>query len=242
MQTVEPSGFPVTRWSLVLTAGDSHSSAAVQALEDLCQLYWKPVYGYIRASRRSRDDALDLTQGFFGHLLEKKVFQRAHAGRGRFRSYILGCLKKYLCEEQRHAAARKRGGDWSRVDYGVEDVEEWLGIAARAKDRPDRVYDYACAVSLMNEALKLIEEEYGAKGRSRAFAALKPYLQGDTAAPDYALTARTLGTTPGTIGVLVHRARARYRGLLRSVVAQTLTDPLAVDEELRSLKAALELR
>ena len=93
------AGFPATRWSLVLAAGNSKSSAAAEAMEGLCQLYWKPVYGYIRASGHPREDALDLTQGFFTHLIDGDVIRRADQKRGRFRSFILAWLESVLARE-----------------------------------------------------------------------------------------------------------------------------------------------
>lgn len=236
-----PSPFPVTRWSLVLAARGSRSGTAAEALEELCRLYWKPIYGFIRTRSHVPEDALDLTQGFFAHLLEKDLIHRADSQLGRFRSYLLGCVKNYLSDEHARARTRKRGGEWTQVDFSVDEVEEWLRLTrASAPDRPDVVYDCACAISLLHEALRLLEAECASRGRTRLFKALQPYLQSDSAAPDYAQTARALGTTPGTIKVTVHRLRTRYRSLLRSVVAQTLADPLGVDEELQSLQAALE--
>jgi len=230
---------PATRWSLVLAAGDSRSPNAEEALEHLCRLYWKPVYGFVRSRSHSPEDALDLTQGFFAHLLESRLIHRADAQLGRFRSYLLGCVKNYISGEKAKALTRKRGGDWKRINLDVGAVEQWLSIAAPAARQPDQIYDYACAVSLLDEALRLLEEECATKDQSNVFAALKPYLQGDAAGPNYAETARALGTTHGTVRVMVHRLRTRYRTVLRSVVAETLSDPLAVEEELRNLRAAL---
>jgi RNA polymerase sigma-70 factor (ECF subfamily) len=233
------TGFPATRWSLVLAAGDNESAAATEAMEGLCQLYWKPVYGYIRASQRSPEDALDLTQGFFAHLINGDVIRRADQRRGRFRSFILVCLRDYLCDERRRVGTQKRGGDWRRIDGDVADVEEWLGAMGSSKRQPDVIYEVSCAMALMNEAMRLLHEECDRSDRARLFEVLRPYLQGDAAAPSYEETARLLNTTPGTVRVTVHQLRKRHRRLVRSIVAQTLADPLAVDDELRSLREAL---
>jgi len=236
----ERGGFPITRWSLILAVGDSRSSAAAEALESLCRLYYKPVYGFIRSRCFSREDALDLTQGFFAHILERGLIRSADAQLGRFRSYLLGCAKRFVSNQEARAAAAKRGGQAKRLDESIEEVERWLPLAAPDANRPDVVYDYGCALALMTEALRLLKEECAAKDRAELFNTLRPYLQGDAASPNYQHTARALGTTPGTVAVTVHRLRARYRSLLRSVVAQTLADPLGVDDELRSLQAALD--
>lgn len=233
------AGFPATRWSLVLAAGHSESLAAAAALEGLCRLYWKPVYSYIRTSHRSREEALDLTQGFFARLIDGHVVQRADQERGRFRTFILGCLKDYLGDEARRSEAQKRGGNWRRIDGDVTDVEEWLGVMGRSRKQPDVLYDFSCAVALTNEALRLLQDECERSDRARLFEVLRPYLQGDAAAPDYRQVAERLQTTAGTVRVMVHRLRTRHRRLLRSVVAQTLADPLAVDDELQSLREVL---
>jgi len=209
-------------------------------LGTLCRLYWKPVYCFIRTQTRPGEEPADLTQDFFAHLLEKGLVSRADPHRGRFRSFLLGCVKRHLSGERRRVNTARRGMDWSQQGFNIEEVEECLAIAGDAKDRPDQAYDHACALSLMREALRQLEAECAANGRGSLFIVLKPYLQGDAAAPDQAETGRKLGTTPGTISVTVHRLRQRYRAILRSVVAQTLSDPLAVDEELQSLREILE--
>lgn len=236
------AAFPVTHWSLVNAADNGRITVREEAMDTLCRLYWKPVYCFIRTQARAGEEASDLTQGFFAHLLEQGLVSRATPLRGRFRSFLLGCVKRYLSSERERTNTGRRGVDWDRLSLNTNEVEECLAIADAAKDRPDQAYDYACALSLINEALRLLEEECSANGRAALFSALKPYLQGDAAAPDHAETARKLGTSPGTISVTVHRLRQRYRAVLRSVVAQTLSDPLAVDEELRSLQEILEGR
>lgn len=208
----------------------------------VCRLYWKPVYCFIRSQARPEEAAMDLTQGFFAHLLEQGLVRRAAHHRGRFRSFLLGCVKRYLGSERALTNAAKRGAAWHRLHLDIEEIEECLAIAEPAKRRPDQAYDYACALSLIREALRQLEAECAANGRADLFSALKPYLQGDAAAPSQAETARKLGTTPPTIAVTVHRLRQRYRAILRSVVAQTLSDPLAVDAELKSLQEILEGR
>ena len=235
--------FTTTHWSLILAAGEQGSAPNAEAMETLCRLYWKPVYCFIRSQKCPEDEAIDLTQGFFAHVLESNLVRCADRQRGRFRSFLLGCVKRYLSDEHARANAAKRGRDRTRVVASdITEIEEGLAIPDAAAQRPDLAYDYACAVSLINEALRLLEEECVANGRASVFAVLKPYLQGDAATPGHAETARLLGMTPGTVSVTVHRLRQRYRVLLRSVVAQTLSDPLAVDDELQSLQEILESR
>ena len=233
------SRFPNTRWSLVIAAGGSRSTVAQAALEELCALYWKPVYGYVRSRRYNREEARDLTQGFFAHLLEKALYDRARSDRGRFRSFLLGCVNHFLSDSKSRVQAQKRGGDWARLEGSIEEVEGWLELATATGQQPDQLYDWACAISLMNQALERLGAEHESPDRHRLFAALRPYLQCDDGQITYAETAAVLGTTAGTVKVLVHRLRQRYRSKLRSLVAETLSDPLAVDDELRHLGEAL---
>jgi len=234
-------GFPATRWSLVLSAGNSDSSAAAEALDTLCALYWRPVYCTVRSRGFDREEARDLTQGFFEHLMEKHLFHQAQANRGRFRSYLRGCVTNFLKNARTHGRAQKRGGGWNRVEGSIEEAERWHKLAAAEHQQPDRLYDWACAVSVMDEALERLEAEHETSKRRQVFAVLRPHLQGEDPVPDYATTAAQLGTTAGTVKVLVHRLRRRYRILMRSIVAETLSDPLAVDDELRCLGEALEV-
>ena len=234
------SSFPITRWSLVIAAGGSRDTGARVALEELCALYWKPVYGYVRARGNDREAARDLTQGFFAYLLEKALLGRAQSDRGRFRSFLLGCVNHFLSDSQSRLQTQKRGGDWARLEGSIDEVEGWLQLAGPAGQQPDQLYDWACAISLMNQALERLGAEYRAPDRQRVFVALRPYLECDGGLPDYAETAAVLETTAGTVKVLVHRLRRRYRSGLRSLVAETLSDPLAVDDELRHLCEALE--
>ncbi|MCP5521737.1 MAG: sigma-70 family RNA polymerase sigma factor [Verrucomicrobiales bacterium] len=234
------SPFPNTRWSLILAAGNSCAPAARQALDALCALYWRPVYCYIRSREANREDARDLTQGFFEHLMEKHLFHQAQANLGRFRSYLLGCVTNFLKNARTHARAQKRGGEWTRINESIEQAESWLELAAAERQQPDRVYDWACAISVMDQALERLEGEHATAQRQQVFAALQPYLQCEDPVPDYATTAASLKTTEGTVKVLVHRLRRRYRSLMRSIVAETLSDPLGVDDELRYLGEALE--
>ncbi|MCP5516257.1 MAG: hypothetical protein H7A45_03250 [Verrucomicrobiales bacterium] len=232
--------FPPTQWSLVSAVEANRGTVSQDALETLCRLYWKPVYHLIRSQARPGEEAIDLTQGFFAHLVEQGLIGRADRRRGRFRSFLHGCVKRYLSGERDRMNTVKRGANWSRLGRDIEGVEEYLVLADQTEAPPDQSYDYACVLALMREALRLLELECASRGRTPIFNALKPYLQGDAAAPDHAETARKLGTTPGTISVTVHRMRHRYRILLRSVVARTLSDPLAVDEELQSLREIIE--
>ena len=142
-----------------MAAGGSRGSAAQAALEELCGLYWKPVYGYIRSLGNDREEARDLTQAFFTYLLEKSLHGRARADRGRFRSFLLGCVNHFLSDTRSGIHAKKRGGDWTRLDNSIEEVEGWLQLATAPGQQPDRLYDWACAVSLMNQALERLAAE-----------------------------------------------------------------------------------
>ena len=103
--------FATTHWSIVVAAGDAHREEASDALSELCETYWHPLYAYVRRRGYSAPDAQDLTQGFFARLLEKQAIQVADPERGKFRSFLLASIDHFLANERDRARAKKRGGD-----------------------------------------------------------------------------------------------------------------------------------
>jgi len=232
-------GFPPTQWSMVVAAGGDSTGAAGVALEQLCRLYWCPLYVFARHRGHAPAEAEDLTQGFFEDLIASGLIARADGERGRFRSFLLGAFKHFMRDERRRSAALKRGGGARMGPIEVCGGEGQLADELASGESPDAVYDRQWALSLLGEAFRQLETEHGESGRVDLFRQLRPFIEGDHDGATYAEAARVLGTTEGTIKVTVHRLRRRFRELLRFLVLQTLTDPLQVEEELRHLIAAL---
>jgi len=232
--------FPSTHWSAVLAAGQDNSRAA-EALAELCRTYWYPLYAYVRRLGHAPEAAKDLTQGFFEHLLEVDLVARADAAKGRFRSFLLGAMKRFLGSEQARARAQKRGGAECFVSIDTQLAERRYGLDLADRLSPDLLFDHHWAMTILDQAFTLMEAEFRRTGREALFERLSPYLQGDRNGT-HAEAAQALGTTEATVKVAVHQMRRRYRELLRSVTLETVPQPVEIDEELRYLLAVLNRR
>ena len=225
--------FATTHWSVVLAAGDSASPGSREALEKLCRTYWLPVYAFVRRQGYNREQAEDLTQGFFEQLIEKELASRPDPERGRFRNFLLKVLTQFLADERRRERALKRGGDKSLLPLSRSLAEECL--ASESEPTPEIAYARKWALTVLDEVLGLLKQESERPGKAAIFEALSPYLQGEQGLPQYAEVARRLSLTEGAVRVGVHRMRLRYRELLRAVVAQTVADAAEIDDEIRFL-------
>lgn len=233
------SRFATTHWSVVLAAGRETSAQAHQALTTLCETYWYPLYAYVRRRGYSAEDARDLTQGFFAALLEKGYVRAADRERGRFRSFLLVALKRFVSMEWDKAHAQKRGGMQTPISLDARDGERRYALEPAHEWTPEKVYQRRWALTLLHQVLARLESSYADAGKASLFDHLRPFLSGATGAPSHSQVASELGMTEGAVKVAVHRLRRRYRELLRSEVAQTVADPEEVRDELRLLLAAL---
>ena len=219
----------------MLAAGDGASPRAQAALEKLCGTYWYPLYAFARRHGRDAEAAKDLTQGFFVHLLERDLFARATPERGKFRSFLLGAFKRFIRDQDRAQRAQQRGGQVEFVALDSEQAEERLATEPFAGDDPDTMYDREWALTVLDQAMNLLEQECLREGKGAQFEILHPLLQGDRPESPQAELAARLDLSVGALKVAIHRMRRRYGELLRAVVAHTVPDPGDVDEELRHL-------
>lgn len=252
-ESVDPAGgdrdrdpgrdhFATTRWSLVVCAGRRSSPDSERALAELCRVYWYPVYAYVRRRGAGREDAEDLTQGFFARLLKGDDLRHLDAQRGRFRAFLLASMKHFLANARDHGLRRKRGGGVTHVSWDWEQADERFQLEGAVGDSPDRAYDREWAVALLARVMERLGIECAASGREALYRATRSLLMGDAAGDDprYTEVAKELGSSEGAVRVAVHRLRKRYRAILREEIAGTLADPGQAAEELRSLRAALE--
>jgi RNA polymerase sigma factor (sigma-70 family) len=231
--------FRTTHWSIVLAAGRRSSPDARDALATLCRVYWYPVYAYVRRKGHSPDDAQDLTQSFFARLLEKNVAGKADRTRGKFRSFLLASLNHFLAKEWRRAGARKRGLGQVALSLDLAAGENRYIHEPVNELTAEKVYQRRWALTLLEETLTKLRDEFASGGKLDLFEQLKPYLGGNESTVPYRQIAEALGKTEGAIKVAVHRLRQRCGELLRAEIAQTVTDPAEVDEELRDLFEAV---
>jgi RNA polymerase sigma factor (sigma-70 family) len=232
--------FSSTRWGMILKAGDSATSAhALSALSELCEVYWRPVYVFLRKQGYGREDAQDLTQAFFAHLIENRGYAHADPKKGRFRSYLLTAVKHFIADAREREHALKRGGGMilENLDGNAE-----AQIAGGAKWQADEVYDREWAASLVRQALDRLAHECALAGKAELFSCLMPHLIArEETAVAYEEIARQSHRAVATLRRERARLRARYRAILRAEVRATVSDPTEVDEELRYLCRVLAL-
>jgi RNA polymerase sigma factor (sigma-70 family) len=230
--------FATTHWSVVLTA-QGESSAAQEALEKLCRTYWRPIYGFVRRQGVGSEDAKDLTQGFFALLLERRDLDAVRKEKGRLRSYLLTSLKHFLASEQRRATAIKRGKGQRLVP--LEELSAIEGIEMEPADHlsPDRLYERRWAVTLMEQVLNRLKDEYRTAGNAALFDSLKQLLPEEPGAPTRTEIATRLGMTESALRQAYHRFRHRYQLLLREEISHTVAIAGDVEDELRHLITVL---
>jgi RNA polymerase sigma-70 factor (ECF subfamily) len=209
--------FVTTHWSVVLSARDKSSPQSAAALEKLCRAYWYPLYAHVRWLGNSPHDAEDLTQEFFARLLEKNYLEAAERERGRFRTFLLMALKRFLANEWDRARARKRGGGLALAPLDRQVAEQRYQTEA-AEFPADQMYERRWALALLAQTMARLRAEFE---------------QADKPAET------ELGLSEGALRVTVHRLRKRFRELFREEIGHTVTSAEDVEEEFRHLLAAL---
>jgi RNA polymerase sigma factor (sigma-70 family) len=231
--------FPATHWSAVLAAGRDDDTRAQEALAALCRTYWYPLYAFVRRQGHGPEDAQDLTQAFFANLLEHRAVAKADPARGRFRTFLLSCLRHFLANERVRAQAQKRGGGCQVVSLDAEAAETRFGAEPLERESPDRAYERNWALALMEQVLQRLRAEQAAAGKAAQFERLRDGLMGEPDAPRYADLAAQLGLSTDAVKMAVSRLRGRYRELLREEIARTVNNVAEVEEEIRHLFAVL---
>lgn len=233
------TSFATTHWSVVLAAGEQGSPESRAALEALCRAYWYPLYAYVRRRGHGAHDAQDLTQGFFLHLLGHGYLAHADPRKGRFRTFLLVALNRFLTNAWHHQRAQKRGGESAAVPWDEAEAERRYAAESPGHANPEQLFEQRWALATVERALQRIDAEFRAADRAELFAALKPVLAGEAAAEPYARLAPRFGLTEAALKMTVVRLRRRFGELLREEIASTLTEPGELDDELRHLLAVL---
>jgi RNA polymerase sigma-70 factor (ECF subfamily) len=231
--------FATTRWSVVVAAGQRGTVGSETALATLCESYWYPVYAFLRRRGYKPQDAQDLTQGFFAVLLEKDYVRAADRELGRFRTFLLTAVSRYLSKERERKRAQKRGGkqaalsldfDAGELRYQLEPADEWT---------PERLFERRWALTVLDRVLERLGQDYANQSKGKLFSRLKIFLTGASQLPAYAELAGELDLSEGAVKVAVHRLRRRYRELLKQEIAGTVATEDDVADELNCLLAAL---
>lgn len=237
--TASGSRFSTTHWSVVLAAGAFGSADSRKALERLCKTYWYPLYTYLRRRGCDTHQAEDYTQAFFTVLLQRHGLQQASPQRGKFRSFLLSSLNHFLADERDRAEAQKRGGGREIVSYDVEDAETRYRLEPAHELTPEKLFEKSWSLTILGNAMARLKAEFAEAGKQQTFECLKPHLPAGRGPSSYQDAAVKLGMTEGAVKVAVHRLRQRYRQLVRNEIAQTVSTPEQVDEEIRDLFASL---
>src|SRR5437867_7122744 len=225
--------FSTTHWSVVLDAGASQDSRADAALEELSRTNWHPIYCFARRRGQGPEDAQDLTQEFFKRLIERRDFSRVDRGKGRFRSFLLACLNNFLAKEWRDRNTLKRGAGQIFVPIDLATAEAAYAAGPSQNQTPEQLYDQRWALGVMERAMKRLRQEFAESGKEGLFDELKGFLSAATEDGAYELAAARLNMTRNAVATSVHRLRRTYRERVREEVAQTVTTPLELEEEMR---------
>jgi RNA polymerase sigma-70 factor (ECF subfamily) len=233
--------FLTTRWSVVLVSAQSQAPGSKEAFADLCKLYWYPLYAFIRHREYSAEDAEDLVQGFFLHLVEHKSLSRVDRSKGKFRSFLLASLQKYLSDEADRARCLKRGGGAEFVHLDQEGAEDRYQLEPVDALSPEKIFDARWAMALISEALNRLDREYDSQGKATTFQTLRVFLDpiNTKSLPSYEEVAVQLEVSVGALKTLIHRLRKQYTAFVSEEVSRTVSNSADVDAEIHQLCEAL---
>ena len=236
--------FPSTQWSVVLASGRSEAEPEVAqaALTELCQIYWAPLYSFVRSRGHTVHDAQDLTQSFFAYLIEHKIYARVDRQKGRFRSFLLASLKNFLSHASERERTLKRGGGQDFLPLHEEQIEnaESLFQTHSFTSSEDRVFDRSWAAALVTAGLERLSADYKGESKEKLFKELRAFLGGGAGPPPpYAELTVRLGMSESTLRTHVTRLRARYRKALHAEVRRTVATEAQAQEELHVLLGVL---
>jgi RNA polymerase sigma-70 factor (ECF subfamily) len=229
------ASFATTHWSIVAQSALTHVPEAENALAKLCEMYWPPIYSFIRRRGYAPPDAQDLTQSFFRYFLQTKAYARTDRLHGKFRSFLLASVKHFLANEwDRHRAIR-RGGGYEFVSLDQQTAESLYDADSASDSTAERLFELRWADSLAAGALNSLREELQAEGKVALFDQLKNFLASGIELPSYDEASARTGLPRATVKTHVHRLRQRYREIVRREIARTVSSPREIDEELRHL-------
>ena len=227
---------------MIARVGDVDDGKRAAALEELCQIYWPPIFTFIRSKGATRSEAEDLTQGFFAEFLARENFDKPRSGRGKLRTFLLTSVSNFMVSDWRSRNCLKRGGDVEIISLDGSPIEQDApGVCLLEPSdelTPEALFDRQWAMTLLAEVLKSLRARYAEKNQEVLFERLKHAIEPGADNDSYATTAVELGMTESAVKVAAYRMRKRYATLLRKTIADTLIEGQDVEEELRALMAA----
>ena len=224
--------FATTQWSVVLAAGQDRSETSRQALAQLCEVYWYPLYAYIRGRVENVHEAQDLTQEFFSELLERQTIAKAQPDRGRFRAFLLTCLKNFLNNAWQKNQRQKRGGGQCILSLDFVNAESRLSREPSHDATPEKLFERRWVLAVLHQVLEMLQDQLVRDGKSAYFDQLKGCLTGSATAADYDRAAAKLNITPGAAKQATYRLKKQYRQLFREEIGRTLENQRDIDDEM----------
>jgi RNA polymerase sigma-70 factor (ECF subfamily) len=235
MRVLMQARFATTSWTQVLAAREGASTESRQALEGLCHVYWYPLYAFVRRQGHDAEDARDLTQAYFAELLDKGYLEDYDPERGRFRVFLAASMRHFLSKEREKARAWKRGGRADVISLDSQEVEGRYRLEPQDRLTPEQIYERRWALTVLERTLGRLGREQEDADRGREFRVLEGYLTGEKSRTSYREVAAELGTTEGAVKMSIHRLRQRFGQLLRAEIAETVSSPTEVDDEVKHL-------
>lgn len=229
------SRFATTSWTKVLAAREAPSTEGRQALEALCRVYWYPLYVFVRRQGHDADESRDLTQAYFAELLEKGYLEDYDPARGRFRVFLKASVKHFLSKQREKAQSWKRGGRAEVFSLDAQEVEGRYRFEPVDRLTPEEIFERRWALTVLERALAQLRREQAEAGRGKEFERLEGFLTGQETKAPYSEVAAELSTSEAAIKTTVHRLRQRFGQLLRGEIAETVSSPEEVDDEVKYL-------
>lgn len=231
--------FATTHWSVVMQASNSTEDGK-QALNELAQRYWYPLYAFCRRRGNDHHDAQDLTQGFFTHLLnDDRRLESVSPEKGRFRTFLMTAFKNFMSNQHRNQHTIRRGGAVQTVSLDSEAIHARYALESERGETPEQLFERSWATVLLAGVDQRLAQDYQRAGKEELFRLLEPHLKHrDDAVPREEI-GRRLQLSPAAVNMSIYRMRRRYGEILREEVAATVDDPVDVDDELRALMAAV---
>ncbi len=249
MDTNAAAEFATTHWSEIQAIRTSTPEHRRTVLDTLARRYWRPVYYYLRAKGHQDAEARDITQDFFIEVvLGRDLFGQAEPQRGRFRPYLLHCLKNFVRDRHRREQAHRR-----RSPDGVAvSIDQWVNSESSREPppgldkSPEQLFHEKWAASLLAQVLDgLIAacERSGLSVHLEIFRqrVVRPALE-RVAPVTLEELGRRYGLTTKQVSNRAETVRRRFRRLLLEEVRLTVMDETAAEEELRSLMGHLTQR
>jgi RNA polymerase sigma-70 factor (ECF subfamily) len=231
--------FTTTSWAVVARARGRNSPEARQALAELCQAYWYPMYAFVRRRGHSAHEAEDLTQGFFADLLARDSLKEVDPSKGKFRSFLLAALQHFLSNQRDRHQRLKRGGKIPHLSLDFHEAESRYQREPGHVETAERLFQRRWALTLLARVLTDLEREVNSENKGPLFERLKPTLMGADDTASYAQIGTELAMSAAAVKVAAHQLRKRFRALLQEGIGQTLADPGGLQEEINELFLAV---